>query len=170
MHFALSLPLFLAMASAACVASPITHLVSVEVIEGLVSAGRSWTNIAVMWIEAVINVALEVVGAVEPRAGSHENAAAEPLGPVVPVWRAVVRGHIVVTIGTNGFCSDVDGDLSGCRAGNAQQSGNQDRKGKEFPIAHVFLLTAKKSNRAAKVVTTERDSHLRQAKAERRTH
>jgi hypothetical protein len=157
MHFALSLPLFLSMASAACVASPITHLVSVEVIEGLVSTGRSWTNIAVMWIEAVINVALEVVGAVEPRAGSDENAAAEPLGPVVPVWRAVVRGHIVVTIGTNGFCSDVDGDLSGCEARNAQQSRNQGRKNNEFSIGHEFLLTPEKSNPNAKVAMTERD-------------
>ncbi len=60
------------MASAACVAAPVTHLVSVEVIEGLVSAVRMWTSVAVMWIEAVINVAVEVVGAVEPRAWTPE--------------------------------------------------------------------------------------------------
>jgi hypothetical protein len=34
------LTLFLAMTSAACVAAPITHLVSAEVIEGLVSSSR----------------------------------------------------------------------------------------------------------------------------------
>jgi hypothetical protein len=74
-------------------AAPITHLVSAEVIERLVSTLRMWTGIAVIWIEAVINVALKIVGAVEPRAGSDEQAAAEPLGPVVSVGRAVVGGE-----------------------------------------------------------------------------
>jgi hypothetical protein len=50
------------MTSAACVAAPITHLVSAEVIEGLVSTFRKWATVAVMWIEAVINVAVEFVG------------------------------------------------------------------------------------------------------------
>jgi hypothetical protein len=49
------------------VATPVTHLVSVEVIKGPVSMVRMWTNIAVMWIETVINVAVEVVGAMEPK-------------------------------------------------------------------------------------------------------
>ncbi len=57
--------LFLAMASTPCVAcaacvtyvtyaayvaASITHFVSVEVIEGLISTRRMWTLIAVMWI------------------------------------------------------------------------------------------------------------------------
>jgi hypothetical protein len=42
------------------VAAPITHLVSTEVIEGVVSTFRVWTMVAVMWIEAVVNVAVEV--------------------------------------------------------------------------------------------------------------
>src|SRR6267378_1768487 len=122
--------MFLAMASAcmasACVAAPVTHLVSVEVIKGLVSMVRMWTMVAVMWIETVINVAVEVVGAVEPRAGSDEHAAAEPLGPVVPVWRAAVWGVIVVAIRASRFCSDIDRDLGRCRARNAQQDHSQD--------------------------------------------
>jgi hypothetical protein len=136
---------------AACVAAPITHLVSLEVIKGFVSTVRMWTSVAAMWIETVINVAAEVVGAVEPRAGSDEHAAVEPLGPVVPVWGAVVWGEIVVAIRANRGCSDIDRDLSGCRARNAQQSGNQDRKGKEFPIAHVFLLTLRKATQVPKL-------------------
>jgi hypothetical protein len=134
----LSLSLLLAMASAcmtstcmastcmtsAYVAAPITHLVSVEVIKGLVSMVRVWTSVAVMRIEAVINVALEVVGAVKPRAGSDEHATAEPLGPVVPVWGAVVWGDIVVAIRAIRCCSDIDGDLCRCRARNAQQNRN----------------------------------------------
>jgi hypothetical protein len=78
-----SLTLFLAMA-AAHVTAATTHLVSMEVIEGLVSTSRKWTTVAVMWIEAVINVAVEVVRAVEPASGSDEDAAGEPLGSVVP--------------------------------------------------------------------------------------
>jgi len=54
--------LFLTAASTHCVAASITHLVSVEVIEGLFSTVRMWTNVAVLWIEAVINVAVEVAG------------------------------------------------------------------------------------------------------------
>ena len=91
--------------ASACVAAPITHLVSVEVIKGLISTVGMWTTVAVIWIEAVIDVAVEVVGPVEPRSGSDENAAVEPLGPVVPVWRAVVRSDVVVAIRTNRFCS-----------------------------------------------------------------
>src|SRR5712664_592003 len=143
--------------ASACVAAPITHLVSVEVIKGFVSTVRMWTNVAVMWIETVINVAVEVVGAVEPRGDSDEHAAAEPLGPVVPVWRAAVWSEIVVAIRANRFCSDIDRDLRRCRARNAQQSRNQCRKGKKFPIAHEFLLTLERSNPHAKVVMTGRD-------------
>src|SRR5258707_12179863 len=76
--------------TAACVTAATTHLVSVEVIEGLVSTSRKWTPVAVMWIEAVINVAAEVVSAVEPGAGSDEDAAGKPLRSIVPVWGAVV--------------------------------------------------------------------------------
>jgi hypothetical protein len=96
------------------VAAPITHLVSVEVIKGLLSTVRMWTSVAVMWIETVIDVAVEVVSTVEPRAGSDEHAAAEPLGPVVPVWRAAVWGVIVVAIRASRFCSDIDRDLRRC--------------------------------------------------------
>src|SRR5881396_3164798 len=101
--------------TAAYVTATSTHLISMEVIEGLVSTSRKWTTVAVMWIEVVINVAVEVVGTVEPEAGSDEDASAEPLWPVVSVWSAVVRGIVEVTIRANRRCSDIDGNLSGCR-------------------------------------------------------
>ena len=72
------------MTSAAGVAAPIPHLVSVEMIEGLVSAFRVRTNVAVMRIKAIINVAVEVAGTVEPGADSDEHAARKPLRPIVP--------------------------------------------------------------------------------------
>jgi len=131
-----SLTLFLAVA-AACVAAAVTHLVSVEVIEGLVSTCRKWTTVAVMWVEAVINVAVEVVGAVEPRAGSDEDAAAEPLGAVVPVGGTIVWGMVEVAIRANRRRSDIDGNLSGRRARDAQQNDNQNGKSKEFAMTHM---------------------------------
>ena len=117
--------LFLAMASAACVASAfsvaasITHLVSAEVIKGLFSTLRMWTTVAVMWIEPVINVAAEVMGAVEPRAGSDEHVTGEPFGTVVPIWGAVVWGEVVEAIRANRLWSDIDGDLGRCRPRDA---------------------------------------------------
>jgi hypothetical protein len=115
-----------------------THLVPMEVIEGLVSTSPKRTTVAVMWIEAVINVSVEVIGAMEPWAGSDEDTAAEPLGAVVPVWSAVVWGVVEVAIRTCRRCSDIDGDLDGCRTRDARQVGNQDGKGKEFLMAHNF--------------------------------
>ena len=94
--------------SAAYVAVTIPHLVSVEVIEGLISALRMWTDIAAMWIKAVINVAVEVVGAVEPRAGSDEYTVLEPFGTIVRIWGAIVRCEVVVAVRANRLRSDID--------------------------------------------------------------
>lgn len=119
----MKLPLFLAMASSAAnVASSIAHLVSVEVIECLISTVRMRTSVAVMRIEAVIDVALEIMRAVEPGACSDEHAAVKPLGAVIPVWCAIVRGEIVVAVWATRFWSDIDGDLRMRRARNAQQN------------------------------------------------
>ena len=88
----------------------------------------------------------------EPRAGSDEHTAGEPLGPVVAVRGTIVWGEVVVTVRAHRLWSNIDGDLCGCEARNAQQSGNQNRKGKKFPRVHLFLLNPKKSNQGAKVV------------------
>jgi hypothetical protein len=125
-------------ASTARVASSITHLISVEVIKGLISTRRMWTDITVMWIEVIINVSAEVVGSVEPRAGTDEYTAVEPLGTVVPIWGAAIRSVVVEAIWANRLWSDIDGHLGGCGAWDAQQRGNQGGKGKDFPVVHKF--------------------------------
>jgi hypothetical protein len=134
-----------------CVAASITHLVSVKVIEGPVSAFWMWASIAVMWIEAVINLAVKVMRTVKPGAGSDEHATSEPLGPIVAVRGAVVRGKVVIAIRANWFGSDIHRDLCACGARNAQQSANQRRKGKKFPITHGFLLIPKKATELPKL-------------------
>jgi hypothetical protein len=114
------------MTTAAHMAAPITHLVPVEVIEGPVTMLRNWTVIAVMWIEAVVHVAVEVVGAMEPRAGSDKDTAGEPLRPIVPVRGAAIRGVVEVTVRASRRHSDIDGDSSRCWARDTQDSSCQD--------------------------------------------
>ena len=121
-----------------CVAAAVTRFVRLEMIECLRTMSGQRASVSMMRIEAVINVAVEAGCAVEPWAGSDEDTAVEPLGAVVPVWSAVVRGVIEVAIRANRRCSDIDGDLGGCRTRDAQQVGNQDGKGKEFLMAHNF--------------------------------
>ena len=77
------------------VTASVAHFISVEMIKGLLATFRMWTSVAVLRIEAVVYVTMEVVRTVEPRAGSDEYAAAEPLGPIVPVRSAVVWRVVV---------------------------------------------------------------------------
>jgi hypothetical protein len=143
--FVLSLLLLLPVAaSSANVAPPIAHLVSVEMIKRLVSTVRMWTSVTVMRIEAVIDVSLEVMWAVKPRAGSDEYTAVKPLRAVVSIWRAIVRREIVVAVRATRFWSDIDRDLRVCRARNAQQNDTQCRKRNKFQKSHKFLLTSGK--------------------------
>jgi hypothetical protein len=73
------------------VASPISRLVAVEVVVGLISAPRHRSSIAVMRVKPAIDMAGKVFRAVEPGASSNKHAANKPVGPVVAVRRAVVR-------------------------------------------------------------------------------
>ena len=103
----------------AYMAASTVHLVSMEVIEGPISTRRKWTMVAVMWIKAVINVAVKALWTMKPGTGSDEDTAGKPLRAVVPVWSAAVRGVVEVPIRANGRHSDIDRDLGGCRACNA---------------------------------------------------
>jgi hypothetical protein len=142
--------------AAARVAAPVAHLVSFKVIKGLVSMLRVGTLVAVVWIETVINVALEVVGAVEPGADSDEHAAVKPLRPVIPIRRAIVGFEIVVAVRALRFYADIDGDLRRWGDRNAQQSCKQGSNDKKYPIAHEFLLTLEGSNPDAKIAMAGR--------------
>jgi hypothetical protein len=114
--------------TAAPVAAPVTHLVPVEVVEGSVSMLREWAAVAVLGVEAVVHVAVEVVGAMEPRAGSGKETAAEPLRPIVSVWGAVLRRIVEVAIRASRRYPDIDGDPCRCRSWDTQHSGGQDDK------------------------------------------
>jgi len=114
------------------VAAAVPHFVSLEVsaIDALCRFGflarfRRGTGIAVVRMETVIDVALEFVSAMEPRAGANEAVAVEPLGTVVAGRSATIRSDVVVPVGTIGRYSDFDADLSfrfGSGSGDADSS------------------------------------------------
>ena len=53
-------------------------------------------------VVVVIYMAVEMFGAVEPRACTNEDAAGEPLGAVVAIGSAAIGGVVVVTVWAHG--------------------------------------------------------------------
>src|ERR1017187_2227758 len=118
-----------------CVAASIGLFVPFELLGssplrcGFIANLWPFAVIAMLWIERVIDPAMEVVGAMKPRADTDENAAVEPFRAVVAVGNAVIRRVVIVTVGTVGCDSDVDADLSlcfesGCRKEHSSNSGS----------------------------------------------
>ena len=100
----LSLPF---MASFAYVASPISRLVCVEVVEALRPALRQRSSVTVMRIKPVIDMSVKAVRAVKPRTCSKKHPANKPIGPVVTVRSTVIRGVVEVSVRTHGNWPDV---------------------------------------------------------------
>jgi len=100
----LSLPV---MASVAYVASPISRLVCLEVVEALRPALRHWSSVTVMRIKPVIDMSVKAVRAVKPRACSQKHPANKPIWPVVAVRGTVIGGVVKVSVRAHGSRSDV---------------------------------------------------------------
>jgi hypothetical protein len=98
------------MASVAYVASPIPRLVSLEVVEALRPAPRQRSNVTVMRIKAVVDMAEKAVRAVKPGASSKKHPANKPIGPIVAVWSTVVWFIVEIPIRTHGSHADVYAD------------------------------------------------------------
>lgn len=96
--------------SMAYVAVSIPRLISVEVVERPGPALGQRTMVAVVGIKAIVDVAIKTRMAVEPGAGSKEDPTNKPVGSVVAIGSAVVRGVVEVTVGAYGFRSDIDAD------------------------------------------------------------
>jgi hypothetical protein len=109
------------MAGVAYVASPISRLVSLEVVEALRPALRQRSGVTVMRIKPVIHMSIKAVRAVKPRACSKKHPANKPIRPVVTVRSTVIWGIVEVSVRAHGSRSDVyaNRNLSlrhGCRA------------------------------------------------------
>lgn len=126
---------------AAHVAATIADFVSVEVINPTDRMSRVrvvagvWhrTVVAMVRVEVVIHVAMEVVGTVEPRASTDEDAAGEPFGTVVAVGRTAIRSGVIVAVRAVRGGSDVDADtdLSFCLGSSrckAESSNSRERE------------------------------------------
>jgi hypothetical protein len=105
------------MAGIAYIASAIPRLVSLEVVEALSPTLGQRSSVAVMRIEAVVDMAVKAVAAVKPGASSKEYPADKPIGPVVAIRSTVIGGIVEVPVRTDGSGSDVyaDGNLGWCR-------------------------------------------------------
>jgi hypothetical protein len=102
------------MTSFAYVASPISRLVCLEVVEALRPALRDRSSVAVMRIKPVIDMSVKTVRAVKPRTCSKKHSANKPIRPVVAVRSTVIWGIVEVSVRTHGSWSDVysNGNLS----------------------------------------------------------
>lgn len=83
------------------------------------AGSRQGAVIAFANIQRVIDVAVEMVGAVIPRAGADEDAVGEPFGSIIAVGRAGVRRRFIVAVGANRSRSDGDAEV-GRPAGNGE--------------------------------------------------
>jgi len=104
------------------VAVPIPHFISFEVVILIEMVGRVrpvatvWRGaaIAMLNIEMVIYVALEMCRPMKPRAGANEDATGKPFRTVVAVGSTRIRGVVVIAIGTTRRNPDADIDSSLC--------------------------------------------------------
>jgi hypothetical protein len=70
-----------------------------------------WPLIAFAIVEMMIYVSIEMIRPVIPRPHSDENTACEPLGAIVAIRSAGVRGSFVISVRTNRRLSDADSNL-----------------------------------------------------------
>ena len=134
------------MASFAYVASPISRLVSLEVIEALRPALRHRSSVTVMGIEPVIDMSVKAAMAVKPRTCSKKHPSNKPIRPVVAVRSTVIWGIVEVSVRTHGRWSDVyaNGNLSlrhGCKA---QKANYENCENKRTDFEHDFSLIRSK--------------------------
>ncbi len=94
-------------ASVAYVPSSISRLVSSEVVEALRPALRHRSGVTVMRIKSVVDVSIESVRAVKPRAGSKKHATHKPIRPIVAIRSTVIGLVVEVSVGTDGSRPDV---------------------------------------------------------------
>ena len=101
------------------VTATITYFVSFEIFGwgcmlGFLATLWHCALVAVFGAVVIVDVALEVCGAMEPRSCANEDAAGEPFGAIVAVGCAAVGSGFVISVGAGGSYTDFDVDLSLC--------------------------------------------------------
>ena len=93
----------------------IVHRLTVElcaVIASVLSASRRRTVIAVAIIQMMVNVTIEMISAVVPRACTDKHAAVEPFRAIVAIGSAGVRWRLVITVRADWRLADLYCNLS----------------------------------------------------------
>jgi hypothetical protein len=124
----------------ACVASPIARLIAMEVVELLFVAPWHWSPVPMVRIVSVVDMAVELMGAVEPAASADEDSPIEPVRTVVTVGCAVIGSVVKIPIRARRLHSDADGDLGWHRARAAEQSNRESYARKGFHFGHGFSV------------------------------
>jgi hypothetical protein len=163
LHERLVVAFVFAVFAAACVAASVTHLVAVEVLHvidvmvGMVAVVGIWAVVAIIGMVVIVDMAVEVFGAVIPRAGTDKDAAAEPLWTVVAVGSAAVGGGVVVAVGTVGRDTDGDADLRVCLGSMCCKAETGDCGCcKNFSATHMFTSAYLERRRRGGVVPRKR--------------
>jgi hypothetical protein len=110
---------------------------------GMLIAFGEMPSIAVTVVEMVINVAIEMVTAVEPWTSAYEKAAVEPFRAVVAIRCAAVGWSFVVAVGTTWRRPNLDGHLSGSFVARGRQEECRPRKREQtyiFCDVHKFTF------------------------------
>ena len=101
------------MTGIACVALSVPGLVCMEMFVGLLPARWVGSDVAVMRIVAVVDMAIKSVRAVIPGSSPDEYAPNEPIRPIVAIRCTVIGSKVVVAIRAHRRNPNVDGYL--CR-------------------------------------------------------
>ena len=130
------------MPSVTYVASAIPRLVTLKVVEALRPALGQRSNVSVMRIKAVVDVAVKAVTAVKPGTSSNKYPANKPIGPIVPVRSTVIRSIVEVPIRAHGSHSDVytDGNLGWRHGYTTQKASHETCESKRTDFEHDLLL------------------------------
>jgi hypothetical protein len=122
------------------IAPSVAGLVAVEVVERPFAACRQGSVISIVWVKAVVDVAVEAMMAVEPWSSSKKHSADKPVGPIVAVRSAVERSIVEVSVGADGLHSNADGDLCRPQGGTAEQCNREGRESENFSVRHSLSL------------------------------
>lgn len=104
----------MAMAVAPLIAPEMLHAVGAPMLVEVLAAMRIFAAISVVAIVVIIDVAPEAAVTMEPWPSTDEDAAREPLGTVIAVGGAIIRGVIEVAVGALRRRSYLHRDLSLC--------------------------------------------------------
>src|SRR5208282_167719 len=92
-------------------------------------------------MQAVVDVATEVAGAMKPRAGADEDVAAKPFRTIVAGWGAVVGSNVIISVRAFRSDADIDADLGFCfREAKVEANCGNRRHCQKIEFTHLFTF------------------------------